>query len=138
MINEEDEEYRHIVIDNILDVYSKDLLPLNHIAFLEKLCCDKRGDIKVIYDIGSCVQLWFRHAKRIWPHAEIICFDAFDYLVDLYDETNVKFENVLSSDVDNLRIKCYQNNLSYGGNSIYRENTSYFPPDKYVVKILLH
>jgi len=134
MVIEEDNEYKQVVYDNILNVYERDLLPLNHLAFLENLCCDKRGDINVIYDIGSCTQHWYRHAKRIWHQAEIICFDAFDYLVDLYDATNVKFENVLLSDVDDLRVKFYQNDLMFGGCSMYRENTSYFPPDKYVIK----
>lgn len=134
MLNNEDENYKDVVMNNILEVYERDLLPLNHIAFLEKLSCDKRGDINVIWDIGSCVQHWYRHAHRIWPNAEIICFDAFSPLKDLYDATNVKFENVLLSDCDDLRIKFYQNDLWFGGGSYYRENTSYFPPDKYIVK----
>jgi FkbM family methyltransferase len=131
---QDDEEYKKIVMDNIYHVFSQDLLPLSHVAFLEKLCCDKRGKINVIYDIGSCTMHWFRHAKRIWPYSEIVCFDAFSPLVELYKKENVKFENVLLSDVDNMRIKFYQNDMLFGGNSYNRENTIYFPPDKYILK----
>ena len=132
---QDDEEYKKIVMDNIYYVFfHQDLLPLSHIGFLEKLCCDKRGYINFIYDIGSCVMHFQRHAKRIWPDSEIICFDAFTPLVELYEKENVKFENVLLSDVDNMRIKFYQNDLLFGGNSYNRENTIYFPPDKYILK----
>ena len=134
MLKNDDEEYKKQVMDNIYYIFSLDLLPLSHIAFLEKICCDKRCDIKTIYDIGSCVMHFYSHAHRIWPNAEIICFDAFSPLQYLYEKENVKFENVLLSDVDNMRIKFYQNDNFYGGNSYYKENTEYFPSDIFIIK----
>ena len=130
MIVQDEEE----IMNNINNVFSRDLLPLNFVWFLEKLSIDKKANFNVIYDIGSCVMHFYRHAHRLWPDAEIICFDAFSYLTPLYEKENVKFENVLLYDVDNLKIKFYENPLWYGGNSIYRENTHFFPPDGYIIK----
>ena len=78
MLKNDDEDYKKMVMDNIYYIFSQDLLPLNHQAFLERLSCDKRCDVKVIYDIGSCVMHWYTHARRIWKNADIICFDAFE------------------------------------------------------------
>jgi hypothetical protein len=88
---------------------------------------------KVIFDVGSCVQHFYRHAKRIWRDADIYCFDAFSYLKPLYDKTNVNFDNVLLYSDDDCKIKFYENPFFYGGNSIYREQTTYFPDTEYKI-----
>jgi len=134
MLKNDDEDYKKMVMDNIYYIFSQDLLPLNHQAFLERLSCDKRCDFKVIYDIGSCVMHWYTHARRIWKNADIICFDAFSPLKELYEKENVKFENVLLSDSDNSKVKFYQNDNFYGGNSLFKENTKYFPEDVFIMK----
>ncbi len=134
MLKMNDKKYEDVVMENIYAVFNRDLLPLSHITYLERLSCDERFKINTIYDIGSCTMHWHRHAHRIWSDAEIIWFDAFNPLIQLYQEQNVKFENVLLSDVDNLRIKFYQNDMMFGGGSYYRENTSYFPKENYVIK----
>ena len=127
-------EHKNKVMENIYHVYSQDLLPVAHIEYLEMLSSDVNIKPKVIFDIGSCVQHWTRHAKRIWPDAEIHCFDAFSYLKPLYDETKINFHNVLLYDIDYAKIKFYQNDMFYGGNSIYKEETSYFPSTNYILK----
>lgn len=129
-----DKEHYEKVMKNIWHVYSQDLLPVAHIEYLEHLSSDCNVKPKVIYDIGSCVQHWYKHAKRIWSESEIFCFDAFSPLKELYDKTNVNFNNVLLYSDDNCKIKFYQNDEWYGGNSIYKEETSYFPSDKYIIK----
>ena len=114
---QDDEEHKKEVMENIFRVHSQDLLGPDHQTFLETLCkyCDYK--FNVIFDIGSCVLHWHRHAHRIWPEADIYCFDAFSPLVELYEELNVNFDNVLLSDIDGLKIKFYQNYMFYGGNS---------------------
>ena len=73
------------VMKNIYKIASQDLLPLDHINFLEHVL-KKLFDIEpdVIYDIGSCCLHWERHARRIWSDAKVYCFDAFDKLEPLY------------------------------------------------------
>ncbi len=71
--NSNNEETKKIIF-NMLDVFKQDLLPINHIAFLEKHCSMFKP--KVAYDIGSAVLHWSRHIKRIHPECKIIHFDA--------------------------------------------------------------
>jgi FkbM family methyltransferase len=133
MINNS-KENKYKVLENIYNVFNQDLLPAAHIEFLELLKSDYNTDFKVIYDIGSCVMHWQRHANRIW-RADIYCFDAFTPLVELYKKENVKFDNVLLYSDDNCKIKFYQNDHWYGGNSIYKENNrTYFPENNYLIK----
>lgn len=127
-------ENKYKVLENIYNVFSQDLLPPAHIEFLELLKSDFNTNFEVIYDIGSCCMHWYFHSKRIWRNADIYCFDAFTPLIELYKKENVNFDNVLLYSDDNCRIKFYQNDLFYGGNSIYKENTSYFPENNYIIK----
>ena len=90
-----DESYKSEVIRNIYDVYNQDLLPPNHYRFLEYLSTSFHFTPLVIFDIGSAVLHWERHAKRIWPGSMIICFDAFSPLEELYKECNVKYHQHL-------------------------------------------
>ena len=51
------------------------MLPKDHVAYLETL--KSQGfEPKVIYDIGASTLHWTTHAKRIWPTADIILFEA--------------------------------------------------------------
>ncbi len=100
------------------DLYSRDLMPPTHVAYLEKL--KKSGfEPKVIYDIGSCVLHWTRHAKRLWPDAEIILFDANHHCEFLY--TDYKYYMGILSNVSNTKVKFYLNEMSPGGASYYKE-----------------
>ena len=65
------------IMENIEYVYSQDLLNIAFVEFLEHMSSDMNIKPKVSYDIGSCVQHFYRHAKRIWRDADIYCFDAF-------------------------------------------------------------
>jgi len=127
--------------NNELKSYLKKLsnqkaIPDSHINYLLNL--KKNGfEPKVIYDIGSCVLHWTNEAKKIWPNATYILFDAFAPAEFLYEEYDY-FIGVLSDEDDKV-VKFYQNEYLPGGNSYYREigceNGKYFPKDKYIEKI---
>lgn len=116
-----------------LDIYQKDLLPKNHINYLESL--KKRGfEPKVIYDIGSCVLHWTRHAERIWPDAKIILFDANPHCKFLYQK--YQYYNGLLSNISGVNMKFYMNEFSPGGASYYREigsenSKTLYPENRY-------
>jgi FkbM family methyltransferase len=92
---------------------------------------------KVIYDIGACVLHWTKEAKKLWPDAKIILFDAFapaEFMYAGYD-----YHIGVLSDTDGKEVKFYQNDTQPGGNSYYREignrrSAEYFPDDGYVMK----
>lgn len=125
-----------IVKNNLINVHSKDLLPMSHITFLEHLKDNLGFNPTVCYDIGAAVLHWTRHAKRLWPDSEVILFDAFEPASFLYKD--YKHHIGVLSDVDNREVKFYQNDLYFGGNSYYREvgfdNGLFFPEDKYILK----
>ena len=133
-----DENYKTEVMNNIYHVYNHDLLPPNHVKFLKFLNDSFKFTPLVIYDIGSAVLHWERHAKRIWPDSQIICFDAFSPLEELYKQCNIKYEIACLSDRDGVEQKFYQNDMLFGGNSLFREigfdNGSVFPEDNYILK----
>ena len=72
-----DENYQTEVMNDIFHVYSQDLLPKSHSKFLKFLERELHCTPRVIFDIGSAVLHWDRHAKRIWPYSSIVCFDVF-------------------------------------------------------------
>ena len=125
------------VIRNILNVHKQDLLPFNHIAFLEKNCslfCPS-----VAYDIGSACLHWHRHIKRIHPECEVICFEGNPDMEFLYKREKVEHQIALLSDTDNLKLKYYYNRELFGGNSYYRElgydgTGRPFPEDKFIIR----
>ena len=51
----------------------------------------------------------------------IICFDAFSSSEELYKECNVKYHMACLSDKDDVEQKFYQNDMLFGGNSMFRE-----------------
>lgn len=119
---------------HLSSIANRDALPSNHVNYLWKL---KEGGFepKVIYDIGSCVLHWTSVAKKVWPEAKIILFDAFAPAEFLYKDH--EYHIGVLSDVDDKTVKFYQNDYLPGGNSYYREvGTSHvFPPDKYLEKV---
>jgi len=121
------------VINNLFDVFKKDLLPVNHIKFLEFMKKELKFEPKVCYDIGAAVLHWTRHAERIWPESQVILFDAFEP-AEIFYKTH-KYNIGLLSDKDNVDIKFYQNDMLFGGNSYYKEyDNDIFPESNYIIK----
>jgi FkbM family methyltransferase len=82
-------------------------------------------DPKVIYDIGSCVLHWTRSAKKIFPDAKYILFDAWEPAEELY--TGYEYHIGVLGDRER-DVTFYQNDDMPYGNSYYREiGTSIFP-----------
>lgn len=133
---EEDEQYKKQVMDNIFHVYSQDLLPRDHVNFLENVLHKKFNiEPQVIWDIGAATLHWERWARKIWPNSKIYVFDAFSPLEELYKHARVDYNICCLCDVDDVEVKFYQNDMLFGGNSIFKEiNDDVFPEDKYVMK----
>ena len=123
-------------MDNIFHVFNQDLLPRDHVNFLENVFNNKfQIKPQIIYDIGAATLHWERHAKRLWPDSKIYCFDAFSPLQELYEQQNINYKICCLSDVDDLEVKFYQNDMMFGGNSIFKEiNDNVFPEENYVIK----
>lgn len=107
-------------------------LPKDHVAYLTSL---KRSgyEPKVIYDIGACILQWTLEAKKLWPNAEYVLFDAFKPAEFLYSGYNYNI-GVLSR-TDGELVKFYQNDMLPGGNSYYREigfHAPNFPEHRYI------
>jgi FkbM family methyltransferase len=107
---------------NIEQVAAQDMLPKEHITYLENMNISP----KVVYDIGSCVLHWERHARKTWPESEIFLFEANQDVKKLYDRTNQKYHLGVLTDTDNKSIKFYKNSMELGGNSYYKENTVHY------------
>lgn len=109
-------------------------MPQAHIEYLKKLKQDG-VEPRVIYDIGACVLHWTHEAKKIWPAAEIIVFDAFDQCAFLYEEEQFDYHTGVLSHTDGNIVKFYQNEMLPGGNSYYRENSACFPESCAIEKV---
>lgn len=107
---------------NIEIVAAQDLLPKEHVNYLNGM----EAEPKVIYDIGSCVLHWERHAKATWPEASIYLFEANRDVKKLYDKTNQTYNLGPLTDVDNKALKFYKDPMNLGGNSYYKENTVHY------------
>lgn len=82
-------------------------------------------DPKVIYDVGSCVLHWTRCAKKIFPDARYILFDAWEPAEELY--TGYEYHIGVLGDRER-DVTFYQNDDMPYGNSYYREiGTPIFP-----------
>lgn len=109
--------------------------PTDHISYLKRL---KEGGFepKVIYDIGSCVLHWTKEAKKLWPDATFVLFDAFAEAEFLYAGYNYHI-GALSD--EEKEVHFFQNEYHPGGNSYYREIGSptpdyYFPKKNFICK----
>lgn len=103
-----------------------------HVRYLQKL---KRDGVepKVIYDIGSCVLHWTNEAKKLWPDAKYILFDAFEPAEFLYE--GYDYHIGILSDSEKM-VEWWQNDMWPGGNSYYREigRTDFFTDDMKTLK----
>jgi hypothetical protein len=61
-------------------------------------------------------------------------FDAFSPLEELYKQQSVNYNMCCLSNVDGLSVPFYQNDMLFGGNSIFKEKTEHFPPESYIIK----
>uniref|UniRef100_A0A6C0HXG9 Methyltransferase FkbM domain-containing protein n=1 Tax=viral metagenome TaxID=1070528 RepID=A0A6C0HXG9_9ZZZZ len=104
-------------IQSHLTHLSKLTFPTDHIAYLKRLK-ESGFEPKVIYDIGSCILHWTKEAKKLWPDATFILFDAFEYAEFLYEGYDYHI-GVLSD--EEKEVDFYQNEYFPGGNSYYRE-----------------
>lgn len=129
------------VVARLQELHDQDLLPRDHVDFLHKL----GGEINpaVIYDIGSCVQHWSRHATAAFGNSQIFCFEAMDEVKFLYDKTPLIYGYVLG-DEDNKQVEFYCNPIHPGGNSIFKENpllspgaTVLFPESSKITKTMM-
>lgn len=110
-------------------------IPQNHVDYLWRLK-HSGFEPRVIYDIGSCVLGWYREAKKIWPTAEIICFEAFEPVKFLYEQQRVRHSIGVLSDTDHKELKFYINERQITGNSYYKENQDHiYPEDSFQTRI---
>jgi FkbM family methyltransferase len=106
-------------------VLQKDLLSITHKEYLNKMDINP----KVIYDIGSCLLHWSRHAKNNWSDSKIYAFDACDDYIDVYESNKHIITNyviALLSDKDDQEKTFYYVKNNFGGNSYYKEKTTAF------------
>lgn len=95
--------------------------PAEHIAYLHFLK-NEGVNPPVIYDIGSAALHWTRNARKVWPDSQYYLFDATRAVEFLYTGENYHI-GVLSN--DERMVDFYENPISIGGNSLYRENKQY-------------
>ena len=120
------------IIDNIHRIRNGMSIPQPHKNYLSIIKTRYGFTPKTIYDIGSCVLHWTAEAEKVWPGSEIVLFDATDIFEPLYVENNYKYHIGLLSNESGKTVDFYQNNLTFGGNSYYRENPVYNPLATYL------
>lgn len=130
--------YKTRLREHIVHIQHNNQFPWDHIAYLQQL---KSGGFepRVIYDIGSCVLHWEKEARRLWPDATYVLFEANSDVEFLYDGYDY-FIGVLGNK-DNEPVRFYQNDFLLGGNSIYRElgfdgTGKHYPSDAYMMKTM--
>ncbi len=101
-------------------------IPENHISYLEKLKSDG-VEPAVIYDIGAAVLHWTKNAKRLWPNAKIVAFEAVKEVEEFYKSYGVPYSLGVFTDVDGKELTFYEDPICLGGNSYYRENKQFSP-----------
>jgi FkbM family methyltransferase len=98
-------------------------IPPLHTQYLRELSYTPN----VIYDIGSAALHWYKEANSIWKDSDIYCFEAMESVEEFYMNTNVKYHIGVLSDVDGKEVKFWENEINFGGNSYYKENSEYSP-----------
>ena len=105
---------------------SQRLIPRSHVEYLIKLK-EQGYEPKVIYDIGACVLHWTNEARRIWPNAEFVAFEAMNSSEFLFKEQGLKYHIGVLSNETGREVAFYQNDFHPGGNSYYKENPEVNP-----------
>lgn len=111
---------------HLRDVSQRAWLQQEHCAYLSQM---KQTGIepKVIYDIGSCVLHWTNEAKKHWPQAEFVLFEAMSAVEPIYKETGYKYFLGPLGEQDGMEVDFYENLENPGGNSYFRENPELSP-----------
>lgn len=112
-----------------------DAMPVNHVKFLTHLKNELGFEPNVCYDIGASATHWTRAARRVWPSAEYVLFDAFEPTASVYEAYGLRYHIGVLSDQDGRIVKYYQNDLQSAGNSYYKENNdTVFPPERFFLR----
>jgi FkbM family methyltransferase len=114
------------IVARLRDLGSQRLIAQSHVNYLTKLK-DQGFTPTVIYDIGACVLHWTNEAKRIWPQADYVAFEAMGSAEFLYKEQGLKYHIGVLSNESGKEVEFYQNDWHPGGNSYYRENPEVNP-----------
>jgi len=105
----------------LLELSQQPLLPHTHVQYLEHLKA-QGVNLRVVYDLGSCVLHWYNVAHQIWPDAQYHVLDAMDSAEFLYQEQQLPYHIGVLSNSDRKTVTFWQNDYHPGGNSYYREN----------------
>lgn len=105
----------------------------DHVKYLENLK-SSGFEPRVIYDIGACVMEWTEEAKRLWPEASYVLFEAFPMHEAMYQKAHVMYHMGVLSDVTGKRVKFYYNTdvKAITGNSYYQERKNAHLYEKYL------
>lgn len=108
----------------------RDDQPKDHVEYLNNMGINP----KVIYDIGACVMHWTKEAKKVWPEAKIVMFDAMNHAEFLYKESGLDY--YCDGPVGDFTrwVKYYENPMDPAGNSVFKEDTPYFTEEHAVNK----
>ena len=107
-------------------------IPYEHSDYLQNMNVNPN----VVYDLGSCVLHWTREAKKVWPNADFVLFEAMHEVKPLYEKYGFKkYALGVVSDVDGKKVRFYQKTYDPGGNSYYKETTNFFQEEDVVEKI---
>jgi FkbM family methyltransferase len=101
-------------------------IPQDHINYISHVDYTP----KVIFDIGSAVLHWTKEAKKIWPKAKYIAFEAMTEVEYFYREMNQECTLEVLSDVVGKKVVYNCHPINLGGNSYYKENEEYSPAAK--------
>jgi FkbM family methyltransferase len=96
-------------------------IPQDHINYISHVDYTP----KVIFDIGAAVLHWTKEAKKIWPKAKYIAFEAMTEVEDFYREMNQECTLEVLSDVVGRKVLYNCHPINLGGNSYYKENEEY-------------
>jgi FkbM family methyltransferase len=96
-------------------------IPQDHINYIRHVDYTP----KVIFDIGSAVLHWTKEAKKIWPKAKYIAFEAMTEVEDFYREMNQECTLEVLSNVVGRKVVYNCHPINLGGNSYYKESEEY-------------
>jgi FkbM family methyltransferase len=96
-------------------------IPQDHIKYISNI----EYIPKVVFDIGSAVLHWTKEAKKIWPNATYIAFEAMKEVEEFYKEMNQECILEVLSDVVGRKVVYNCHPINLGGNSYYKENEKY-------------
>ena len=99
----------------------ENVIPGDHVNYLKSLKANG-FEPRVIYDIGSCILHWSKEARKIWPDAKIIAFDASTSVEFLYSKKHVDDYSIgILTNEDDKELTFYQHDALQTGNSYYKE-----------------